>query len=95
MFTAVFWKDLTERALKTFVQAFVACLTVGVPIYQLDLVEAAGMALTATVASVLTSLASAPSGVKGTASLVDTTPMVNQVQTPVAGAEYTGQHARE
>ncbi|STC79594.1 holin [Corynebacterium ulcerans] len=52
--TVEFWKDLAERAIKTFAQALLAVLAVGVPIWELDWSGAFGIAATATVISVLT-----------------------------------------
>lgn len=68
--TVEFWKDLVERAIKTFAQALLAVLAVGVPIWELDWSGAFGIAATATVISVLTSVASIGAGVQGTASVV-------------------------
>lgn len=70
--TTQFWKDLAERAVKTFAQSLLAVLTVGVPIWELDWQGALGISATATVISALTSIASAGAGTPGTASLVDT-----------------------
>ncbi|MHC9892533.1 holin [Corynebacterium diphtheriae] len=68
--TVEFWKDLTERAIKTFAQALLAVLAVGVPIWELDWSGAFGIAATATVISALTSIASISVGTQGTASAV-------------------------
>ncbi|CAB0628211.1 holin [Corynebacterium diphtheriae] len=68
--TVEFWKDLTERAIKTFAQALLAVLAVGVPIWELDWSGAFGIAATATVISALTSIASISVGTQGTASVV-------------------------
>ncbi|ODS21082.1 holin [Corynebacterium diphtheriae] len=70
MMTVEFWKDLAERAIKTFAQALLAVLAVGVPIWELDWSGAFGIAATATVISVLTSIASISVGTQGTASAV-------------------------
>lgn len=70
MFTRHFWVDAAERAVKTFAQALVAVLVVGTPIYEIAWVEGLGIAATATVASLLTSLASSASGKGSGASLV-------------------------
>ncbi|QPK78254.1 holin [Corynebacterium lizhenjunii] len=69
-----FLRDLAERALKTFAQSLLAVLTVGVPVWDLDWHSAIGIASTATIISILTSLASVGAGQPGTASLIDTTP---------------------
>ncbi|MBV7302942.1 holin [Corynebacterium sp. TAE3-ERU2] len=73
MFTKVFWMDATERAIKTFAQALIATLAVGTPILELDWGQAVGIAATATVVSLLTSIASTGTGQDGTASLVSAT----------------------
>lgn len=73
MFSAQFWKDLAERAVKTFAQALVAVLAVsiGSPVWHIDWLAALGIALTATLLSVLTSLASTATGDPDSASAVD------------------------
>lgn len=72
MLSKAFFKDLAERAVKTFAQTLLAVLAVGVPIWEMDWVSALGIAAGATVLSVLTSVASAGAGNHDTASLVDT-----------------------
>ncbi|PLW03994.1 holin [Corynebacterium ulcerans] len=70
MLSKEFWKDLAERAIKTFAQALLAVLAVGVPIWDLDWASAMGIAATATLISALSSVASIRVGVQGTASVV-------------------------
>lgn len=72
MLNKSFWKDLTERAIKTFAQTLLAVLAVGVPVWEMEWVSALGIAAGATVLSVLTSVASAGAGNHDTASLVTT-----------------------
>lgn len=72
MWTAEFWIDAAERAVKTFAQALLAVLTVGVPIWDNPWTDSLGIAATATVISVLTSIASG--GANGTASAVGVSP---------------------
>lgn len=74
MNNAQFWKQTAERAIKTFCQALIAAFgaTAAVPVWQLGWQEAVGIALTATVLSVLTSVASTGAGEEGTPSLVAT-----------------------
>lgn len=67
-----FWIDVTERAIKTFAQALVAVLVVGVPLWEIDWLNALGIALTATILSVLSSVASGQVGTDGTAAAVTT-----------------------
>ena len=52
-----FWKGLCERAVKTFAQTLAASLTAGVAITAIDWRGALAIAATATILSVLTSLA--------------------------------------
>jgi hypothetical protein len=71
MWTLEFWKDLGERAIKTFAQSLatgiVADATGLLDVEWITLLSVAGLI---TLASVLTSLASAPFSTKGTASLL-------------------------
>lgn len=76
MFTVGFWKDAAERAIKTFAQALVAAIAVGTPIMELDFAQGAGIAATASLVSILTSIASSGVGDKGTASLVASSEVV-------------------
>jgi ABC-type uncharacterized transport system permease subunit len=72
VFSKAFWLSTTERAVKTFVQALLAVLTIG-PAFNIlhaNWSEALGVSLGATVLSILTSLASAPVGAPGSASMV-------------------------
>lgn len=71
MQTKQFWFDTAERAIKTFAQSLLAVLVVGVPIWEIDWLGALGIAATATVMSVLTSVASGATGDPKTASAVD------------------------
>lgn len=77
MWTAIFWKQVFERAVKTFVQGLIALVT-GDQVFgilDVDWQKAAGIAALATLLSVLTSVASAPVGPdKQSPSLVDTPP---------------------
>ena len=75
MWSRSFWLDVAERAVKTFAQALVPVLAAdGVDLLHVDWPSALGLAGTAAVLSVLTSIASAGIGDPGTASLVDTAP---------------------
>ena len=58
MTTLAFWKAATERAVKTFAQALVALIVVGTSVFDQTWLEAVGVALTAAVVSVLTSVGS-------------------------------------
>lgn len=71
MYNSLFWKDTTERAVKTLAQALVAVFVAGVTILSVDWVDALAIAGTATLVSVLTSIASAGVGNTSSASLVD------------------------
>ena len=91
MFTKEFWKDAAERAIKTFAQTLVALLSVAVaaPIWDLNWVEALGVAGTATALSLLTSIAGSGTGNPETGSFIKDpyTPPVDPY-TP----EYNGRH---
>ena len=67
-----FWVDTAERAVKTLAQSMIATITVGaaVPIWELNWYEAVGVALTATLLSVLTSIASIGAAQPDTPSLI-------------------------
>lgn len=71
MTSKVFWLDTAERAIKTFAQSLVAVLVVGVPVWEIHWAGALGTALTATIMSVLTSIASSGAGDPTTASAVE------------------------
>lgn len=63
MFTVQFWRAAAERALKTLAQSLIAVLAVGqTTILSVDWRQALAVAATATVLSVLTSVASAGAG---------------------------------
>lgn len=70
MWTKLFLMDLAERAVKTFAQSLIATLAVGTPIFDLEWTQGLGIAATATVISVLTSIASFGVGERGTAMAV-------------------------
>ena len=71
MFTASFWKSAAERAIKTVAQALVAVIAAtSFDWFTADWRAIAGTALTAGVLSLLTSIASAGMGDKGTPSVV-------------------------
>jgi len=76
MFNKTFWVDALERAVKTFAQTLVALWTAGQVasvevLDNIDFSQSAKVAGLAAAVSVLTSVASANFGSKGTASLVD------------------------
>lgn len=59
MFTATFWRSAAERAIKTLAQSLIAILAVGqTNILTVDWTQALAVAATATLLSVLTSIAS-------------------------------------
>lgn len=71
MWTAGFWRQTAERAVKTAAQAALAFFIVGqTDLWSLDWAAVAGGTIIATAASVLTSLASAPFGPEDSPSLV-------------------------
>lgn len=67
----MFLKDLTERAIKTAAQAFLANLTVGMAISEVDWGMALSTTAIATLISILTSIGSYSFGNSGTASAVN------------------------
>lgn len=73
MWTAAFWKDAVERALKTLAQTLLSVLVVGgvvLNIFTVDWVNALGIGLGAMIVSLLTSILSSFVGSSDTASLV-------------------------
>jgi len=85
--TATFWADTAERAVKTAAQTVVLGLGLSDTgfgnAFEYDWALAAGFAVGGAVLSVLTSIASAPFGVGGTASLLPVPPgPVASDQTP-------------
>lgn len=72
MFTATFWKSAAERAIKTVAQALIAVLAATTfDWFSADWKAIAGTAATAGVLSLLSSIASAGIGDKGTPSVVE------------------------
>lgn len=73
MVTRAFWADVAERAVKTFAQTLALLLAAdGANLLTVDWPTSLGVAGTAAVLSVLTSVGSARFGTAGTASLVST-----------------------
>ncbi|WP_172796481.1 holin [Corynebacterium glutamicum] len=70
IFAKPFVADLTERAIKTFAQALLGVFVAGVTIMSVDWVDALAIGATATLVSVLTSIASAGTRNPESASLV-------------------------
>lgn len=77
--TGAFWAGAFERAAKTVAQALLALLTVDAAssVLNLDFRMAAGVALTAGLVSLLTSVVSAPIGPPGSPSMVQDRPAAN------------------
>lgn len=70
MWTVAFWKDAVERAIKGFAGTLVALLGAGaVDVLEADWVAMLSVSAMAFVVSLLTSVASAKTGTKGTAQL--------------------------
>jgi hypothetical protein len=86
MWTIKFWKQVLERAIKTAAQGIVAIIGVdGLGFLDIGLKQAALVGLFAALASVLTSIASAPlSGDPASPSLVDTAPVPPAPVSPAA-----------
>jgi len=76
VWTREFWQGAAERAAKSAAQTLLLMWLSDVPLdlLQIDAVRALGISAGAAVLSVLTSIASAPLGPKGSPSLVDDTP---------------------
>jgi hypothetical protein len=71
MFTKLFWKDATERAIKTFAQFYVTlAATQALDVFTMDWKALIGVSVGGALLSYATSLVSAQIGVKGTPSLV-------------------------
>ena len=71
MFTTTFWKSAAERAIKTVAQALIAVLAATTfDWFNADWKAIAGTAATAGVLSLLSSIASAGIGDKGTPSII-------------------------
>lgn len=81
MFAKTFWKDAAERAVKTTAQVAAAVIVaaqadnqLGIGIVNIDWMGVVSVALLSGILSLLSSIASAPVGSNGTASLVDLGP---------------------
>jgi hypothetical protein len=71
MWTIGFWKGAAERAVKTAAQAGLAFFVIGeTGVADIDWATVGGVAVVAAIASVLTSLVSAPFGPANTPSVV-------------------------
>lgn len=81
MWSKIFWIDAADRALRTFAQALLATITVGDAIYHVDWTAGLGIAATAAIASLLTSVATSKVGDASTAAIV------------APGAHAGGEHA--
>lgn len=72
MFTRAYWAQVAERAVKTFCQAAAALLVGdGLGVVTVDWWHVLDVAALAALVSVLTSVASAPFGERGTPSVLD------------------------
>lgn len=71
LFTVAFWRDATERAIKTAAQSAILGLGLGegLNLFDVDPMLMLGFAGGGALLSLLTSIASAPIGQKGSASL--------------------------
>jgi hypothetical protein len=74
MFDSRFWLAASERAIKTFAQALIALIGTGmVGVMELDWMQMLGISATATILSILSSVASANFGANPGPSLADET----------------------
>ncbi len=75
MWTSTFWKQALERAIKTFAQGSLALLAGdGLGVLDVDWGDVASVGALAAIASLLTSLVSAPAGEPDSPSLVTIPP---------------------
>lgn len=81
VFTRKFWADAAERAIKTAAQSGIGVFVADVTVLSVDWEVAGAVVGTATLVSLLTSVASANLGQPGTASVVET--------------EHVGEHRAE
>lgn len=74
MLTASFWRDAIERSVKTAAQTAVGLLTADqvIGVLDVDWGDSFSVVGLATLVSLLTSVASARVGARGTASMIDT-----------------------
>lgn len=70
MWTRIFWIDAADRAARTFAQALLATITIGDAVYSVDWKAGLGIAVTAAIASILTSIATSKVGASGTPAVV-------------------------
>lgn len=73
MWTLKFWKETADRSIKSAAQAVILGFGIGEGLnaFAVDYKLAAGFAIGAAILSLLSSLISAPFGVKGTASFIE------------------------
>lgn len=71
VFSKAFWADAAERAVKTAAQSGIAVFVADVTVISVDWAGAGAVIGTATLVSLLTSIASANIGAQGTASVAD------------------------
>ena len=99
MWTRIFWIDAADRAARTFAQALLATITIGDAVYSVDWQAGLGIAVTAAIASILTSIATSKVGAAGTPAVV--IPAAEATPTPVNAAPaatadtHTPAHHRE
>ena len=74
MWTKGFLLDAAGRPIRTFARALLASITVGDAVYHVDWTAGLGIAATAAIASLLTSVATSKVGDAGTAAIITPTP---------------------
>lgn len=89
MWSKDYWKDLSERAFRTFAQALVGAMSAGavITLHQVDWPYAFSAAGFAALVSVLMSLGASQIGDRGTAALLPAT----EAETPASGVNDGGE----
>lgn len=70
MWSAFFWKDAIERAIRTAAQVAVGALTTSATIFEIDAKAVVGTIAISTLVSILTSIGASGVGETGTASVL-------------------------
>lgn len=92
MWSKDYWKDLSERAFRTFAQALVGAMSAGAvtTLHQVDWPYALSAAGFAAAVSVLMSLGASQVGDRGTAALLPAGDPTPEAETPASGVNNDG-----